>query len=492
MKKVNKKAIVFLILGIIISTMIIFTTTTYDFKHPQMVYRVYLKGKSMGLLKSKKELESYIDKEQEYLKEKYKIEKVYAPKDLDIEKEITYKKNISTTKEIYEKIKDKEPFTITGYEITIEESDEGSKEKKKEKKTQTLYVLNKNVFKEAVEKYAKAFLTEETFNAYKNNTQKEVTNTGKLLENVYIDNDIKITKMNIASDNTIYTNVEDLSKYLLFGTLKAQNKYTVKEGDTIEDISFNNKLSVEEFMIANPEFNAKDNMLYPGQVVTLGILKPQLSLVTEEHVVEIQEVKYKTDIEYDENLMIGTNNVKQTGSNGSNRVTEKVKKVNGETTNVVITNTEEIKAATNEIIVRGGASGSVYGDTYWTWPTKTPYSISSSFGYRWGALHDGIDIIGPGAGSPIYAANNGVVATASSKFDNGNYIVINHNNGIYTMYAHLSAFYVQEGQVVKAGQLIGGMGATGWATGTHLHFGVFSGGFPYYGGTAINPLSLYS
>ena len=491
MKKVNKKAIFFLVLGIIISAAIVFTTTTYDFKNPQSVYRVYLKGKSIGLVKSKSKLEEYIDKEQDYLKRKYKVKKVYAPKNLDIEKEITYKKKISTTKQIYEKIKDIEPFTITGYSIKIKASDEGSNENKNNNKSQTIYVLKKDVFKDAVENYVKAFISEEVFNAYKNNTQKEITSTGRTVENIYIDNDIKITKMNIASDNTIYTNVEDLSKYLLFGTLKDQNKYTVKDGDTIEDISFNNKLSVEEFMIANPEFSAKDNMLYAGQVVTLGILKPQLALVTEEHVVELQEVKYKTDVEYDSSLLIGTTNVKRAGSNGSNKVTEKVKKVNGETTNVVITNTEEIKAATNELIVRGGSSGTVYGDSYWTWPTKAPYSISSSFGYRWGALHDGIDIIGPGHGSPIYAANNGVVATVSSKFDNGNYIVINHNNGTYTMYAHLSAFYVQEGQVVKAGQLIGGMGATGWATGTHLHFGVFVGGYPYVGGTAINPLTLY-
>ena len=491
MRKVNKKAIIFLVLGIFISAALIFTTTTYDFKNPQSVYRVYLRGKSIGLIKSKAKLEEYIDKEQSYLKHKYNVDKVYAPKDLDIEKELTYKKKISTTKQIYEKIKDIEPFTVTGYEIEVKASKEGSNENKTEKKSQVIYVLDKKVFKEAVEKYVKAFVTEEVFNDYKNNTQKEVTNTGRNVENIYIDNDIKMTKMNIASNNTIYTNVEDLSKYLLFGTLKDQNKYTVKDGDTIEDISFNNKLSVEEFMIANPEFNAKDNMLYTGQVVTLGILKPQLSLVTEEHVVELQEVKYKTDIEYDQSLLVGTTNVKQAGSNGTNRVTEKVKKVNGETTNVVITNTEEVKAATNEIVVRGGASGSVYGDTYWMWPTKVPYSISSPFGYRWGALHDGIDITGPGHGSPIYAANNGVVATVSSKFDNGNYIVINHNNGIYTMYAHLSAFYVQEGQVVKAGQLIGGMGATGWATGTHLHFGVFVGGYPYVGGTAVNPLTLF-
>lgn len=487
----NKKVIIFLILGIFLSLGIVFISTNYNFKRPQTVYRVYLKGKSMGLIQSKEKLEEYIDKEQSNLKQKYKVNKVYAPEDLDIEKEITYKKNISTTEEIYEKIKDIEPFTITGYAVTIEPSNEMTNESKEDKESQTIYVLDKKIFKEAVEEYVKAFVTEDTYEQYKNDSQAEVKDVGKKVENIYIDNDIKITKMNIPSNKTIYTTVEDLSKYLLFGTLKDQNKYTVKEGDTIEEVAFNNKLSVEEFLIANPEFNAKENMLYAGQVVTLGVLKPQLSLVTEEHVVEIQEVKYKTDIEYDNSLLIGTSNIKQAGSNGSNKVTEKIKKVNGATTNVVITNTEELKAVTNEIIVRGGSSGSVYADGYWAWPTKIPYNISSPFGYRWGALHDGIDITGPGYGSPIYATNNGVVQTVSSKYDNGNYIVINHNNGYWTMYAHLATFYVQEGQVVKAGQLIGGMGNSGWATGTHLHFGLFRGGYPYYGGVAVNPLLLF-
>ena len=53
-------------------------------QEPQTVYRVYLKGKSLGLIKSKKALEEYIDKEQEHLKQKYKVKKVYAPDELNI------------------------------------------------------------------------------------------------------------------------------------------------------------------------------------------------------------------------------------------------------------------------------------------------------------------------------------------------------------------------------------------------------------------------
>ena len=86
---------------------------------PQTLYKVYLKGESLGLIKSKKELEDYIDKEQNEIKKKYKADKVYLPADLKIVKETTFDKNIKTTKAIYEEIKDKSPFTINGYVIKI-------------------------------------------------------------------------------------------------------------------------------------------------------------------------------------------------------------------------------------------------------------------------------------------------------------------------------------------------------------------------------------
>lgn len=494
----NKKVIFFILLGLIISGSLVFVITKYDFKNPKEVYTVYLEGKELGKIKSKEELENYIDQEQEDLKKKYNVDKVYAPASLDIEKEITYEKKVSTAIQIYDEIKDKTSFTIDGYEITIEEVEEktndtekNAKKEKEELKSQTIYVVDKSIFENSVDRFVKAFISADKYESFKAKTQNEIEETGSIIENVYIDNEIIIKKGKIPADEYIYTTVDELSKYLIFGTLDEQKKYKVKKGDTIEDISFDNKMSVEEFLIANPEFSDSNNLLYEGQEVKLGILKPQLSLVEEEHVVEDQKVGFKTDIKYDNKKTIGTVTVKQKGENGLNRVTKKVKKVNGTITNVIVTDTEVLKAATNKIIVRGGASGSMYaGDEYWVWPTKTPYSISSPFGYRWGVLHDGVDIIGPGYGSPIYAANNGVVTESGYRWPDGQHIVINHNNGYYTIYAHLAKLYAQVGDVVEAGEVIGTMGQTGNAYGTHLHFGAFKG-YPYRGGAAFSATQLY-
>ena len=136
----------------------------------------------------------------------------------------------------------------------------------------------------------------------------------------------------------------------------------------------------------------------------------------------------------------------------------------------------------------------------WGWPASCA-SISSPFGYRWGILHDGVDIAGCGYGSNVFAAMDGTIVESKRTYGsfaggygtNGEYITIDHHNGYYTMYAHLcpGCRYVKVGDTVSKGQIIAGMGQTGWATGVHLHFSIWRG-YPYYPGSrALNPMAYY-
>lgn len=487
----NKNTIISIVIGLIVSGWMMFLSIDNQESVPKEVYRVYLEGKSIGLIESKDQLETFIDKQQQQLKEKYHVDKIYIPKNLDIEKEVTFSEEVSTVKEIYHKINDITPFTINGYKITIKGTEEKTEDGETTTPTETIYVLDKDIFTTAVDKTIRSFIPSDDYDSFLNETQKEIVDTGKWIEDIYIENDITIKEANIPVDEMIYTKEEDLSRYLLFGTLEEQQTYTVKGGDTIEDVAFANKISPEEFLIANPNFKNANSLLYEGQEVTLGILKPIFKTVEEDHTVEIEEKKYTTEIRYNNDLLIGTTNVIQQGQNGSTKVTRKIKSVNGEITSVVTASTEDLVQMVPEIIERGGKS-TVLGDVgFWGWPTITPYIITSPYGYRWGVLHDAIDIAGCGYGSPIFSTNNGVVAISSYNDYNGHYIIINHNNGYYTYYGHMSRRIAKVGDNVEMGTVIGEMGQTGFATGTHLHYGIWRG-FPYYSGSqSLNPLSFY-
>lgn len=96
------------------------------------------------------------------------------------------------------------------------------------------------------------------------------------------------------------------------------------------------------------------------------------------------------------------------------------------------------------------------------------YSISSTFGPRGSEFHRGLDLAA-GQGEPIYSSKDGVVLKAEYHDSWGNYVVLEHNDGMTTLYAHQAEYVVAEGESVLQGDLIGFVGSTGNSTGPHLH-----------------------
>ena len=111
------------------------------------------------------------------------------------------------------------------------------------------------------------------------------------------------------------------------------------------------------------------------------------------------------------------------------------------------------------------------------WPAPSYTRVSSEYGYRihpiYGTqkFHNGVDLAAPG-GSPILAAYDGVVVAATYNASMGNYVMIDHGDGLYTIYMHASSLLVSAGQSVSRGQKIALVGSTGNSTGNHLHFSV--------------------
>lgn len=111
------------------------------------------------------------------------------------------------------------------------------------------------------------------------------------------------------------------------------------------------------------------------------------------------------------------------------------------------------------------------------WPVPSSRSITCYYGQPdpSGRPHLGMDIRAP-YNTPIVAAGYGTVIVATSHSSYGNYLVIDHGNGLKTLYAHCNSLLVGVGQQVQAGDTIALMGSTGYSTGSHLHIEVHNPG----------------
>ena len=506
--------------GIVLITLIIGLTVFYleltqkENKEPKTYYKVYLDGNLLGTIKSKEELEKYIDKQNEEYKKEYNVDTIYAPNGLDIKADVLYKDKTESVEKVYDKIQNEKPFTLKGYQYTItssyvedeenheserEETEEQENEETKEEQEKLkIYVLDKKVFTDSIETFIKTYAGEEAYEAYKNNTQKEIETTGSKIENVYIKNNITVKETTIPVNEKIYMTDDDLSKFLLFGAEEKTRSYTVEQDDTIETIAFNNKISAQEFLLSNPTFTSVNNLLFPGQEVKISETNPQIQIVVKEYRVEDVESSFQTEITYDPTRLKGQNITTREGENGLNRISKELEMTNGIITNTTTKRVEELKPAISKLMIYGEKEIPNVGTGNWGWPTNQGYTISSPYGWRVDpingsrSLHTGLDIAGTGLGSPVYASDNGTII--KSEFNGsgyGNYIVINHNNGYYTSYAHMNSRISSIGDTVAKGQVIGYVGQTGRATGPHLHFEVWKGGAPFAGGERFNPADLF-
>ncbi len=278
---------------------------------------------------------------------------------------------------------------------------------------------------------------------------------------------------------TVIKDADYLQKKLNSNTNEAKF-YTIKDGDTIFGIAQKFDISVTQLYKLNPELT---ETIRAGQEILVSEATSFLRVQTTKTEYKEIEIPYDTVTINTSKLYAGDKKVLTKGEKGIERITELVTYIGGEKVSSKEISRETLKEAVSEKIQVGTkknqntstSSGSAKGKL--RWPAIGATSVSSPYGKRsfGDGWHAGIDIVRPGgsSGCTVVAAESGTVTYAGWYNTGGYTVMIDHGNGLSTMYCHMqNTLKVRSGQKVSRGQAIGNIGATGYVTGPHLHFEV--------------------
>jgi murein DD-endopeptidase MepM/ murein hydrolase activator NlpD len=277
-----------------------------------------------------------------------------------------------------------------------------------------------------------------------------------------------------------------MDEYQVIATLAEGNAqratYIVQEGDTPSGIAQKQGVPLQLLYENNAHMTdlIEKDLIRIGDVLDLTYRKPLVSIESETEVTETIELKHEVMYEEDATLKRGETRTVREGRDGLMKVTYRLKKLDGFLFDEDIVAEDIIIEPIPAVIKRGTKRVRGEGTGKFLWPVRGG-SISSGFGRRWGRQHKGIDITS--SNKAIRAADNGRVVSTEWRDDYGKVVIIDHDNGYKTLYAHLSKVSVDVGDVVERGDRIGTMGSTGRSTGVHLHFEVL------VRGVERNPLS---
>ncbi|NKE04448.1 M23 family metallopeptidase [Mesobacillus selenatarsenatis] len=436
------------------------------------LYHVYVNDKFIGTVADKSQVEQLVEDKMTSVK------KEYADLDVDLGLDVSYipeqvfsSAAIANTSEVIEVLKDE--MIVQAEATALVMGDQP-----------IAYVKDAEAAKEVLRTLMLEHVTEEELAEVESRKESpnlpvpEVKENETRILDVYLTNEVSHSEEKVDPEKVL--TVAEAVQFLKKGTLEEQ-KYQVKEGDVLGSIANDHDLTLAQLLSLNAGFD-ENTVLKPGLELNVTVLKPFVEVVVNRQVYEQKEVPFEREVKEDSSMFKGDTKTQQEGKVGMNGITYSVSEQNGRVTKKEVINETVLEETVKEIIVKGTKVVPSRGDGTFVWPTNGGY-VSSRQGYRWSKMHKGIDIARP-SNYTIKAADNGKVVYAGNKGDGyGNKIIIDHQNGYRTMYAHLASISVSVGQSVSSGSKIGIMGRTGNSTGIHLHFEV------YQNGRIIDPLS---
>jgi murein DD-endopeptidase MepM/ murein hydrolase activator NlpD len=274
--------------------------------------------------------------------------------------------------------------------------------------------------------------------------------------------------------------VEEAVNVLLLGTDKVAT-YTVESGDTAWDIALEYGLTTDQLARANPGVDIE--LLQIGQELTITYKEPYVHPQSVAQRVVHEAIPFAEQRIEDDTLWPWESVVVTAGRSGTREKVVREYRQDGEVVRTEVLSSRVAAEPVTQVRKVGVKQVPELGSGSLILPVVG--EISSYYGPRWGSRHEGIDIAVP-HGTPVRAADSGMVIFRGWNGNYGNMIQIDHGGGrMVTWYAHLSGFNVSVGQQVNKGDIIGYVGSTGYSTGPHLHFEIRIDGDP------VNPLNYY-
>lgn len=251
--------------------------------------------------------------------------------------------------------------------------------------------------------------------------------------------------------------------------------HTVEAGETLESIADDHGTTKEKIIAENDV--PADGQLKVGSTLILKEVGPLVTVRIIETRTFTEKTAYKTIKKADDEMFEGETEVSRKGKKGKSQIVDKTVSMNGKVVKTQHLKNEVEKEPVDKIILVGTKERPpTTGTGTFIWPAYDgTYTITSEFKWRWGRQHQGIDM-GCRTGNDVLASDGGTVIHAGPMGGYGNLVIIDHENGIETYYAHNSSLLVNVGDRVFQGQHIAEAGNTGHSFGSHIHFGVKDNG----------------
>ena len=424
--------------------------------------KIYYEGKLIGVITDRKYLDSLIAEKYKDYENDFPDTELGLGDNVYIAREKTYANFANVDDQIMEYLVNNDLLGVKTTAIELSTAD-GVFE--------IIYVKNYDDFDTALHRFYTNFISEEAIQKLMRGEKIESPSELGIVETGILLHENITSKEAIVSPSSILKNADEIYRFLCYGRNENREYYTVKEGDTLQGVGYYfGDMSPRQLVMLNPDkLSSENQIITPGMELNVTYYTSPLTIeVTKQRLAQQYIVPEVPEYVEDEELEVGVYEIRIQEESGIKNVLYEEKWINGVLESGEALSETIIKQPKRGVIAVGTKQVIMVGTGNYIWPIDNPH-ITCHWGCYFG--HTGTDMVNRYEKyAPVYAVDSGVVDSVGYRYDMGNFCIINHQNGVRTMYMHLNVpAYVEEGQNITRGQILGQMGNTGRSDGVHLH-----------------------